>query len=90
MCVAIIAVLFVPLEWSVHKNAIFDVEWLPFIPRIVTASGHQIACLIDVSTQQTIDTFKGHSSSLKTVASRKTDPCKSNTSIILCCSHSKL
>ncbi|XP_067938836.1 denticleless protein homolog [Watersipora subatra] len=61
-------------RWSVHKNAIFDLEWLPYIPRIVTASGHQIACLVDVSTQQTIDTFKGHSSSLKTIASRKTDP----------------
>lgn len=64
------------IEWSVHKNAIFDLEWLPHVPRIVTASGHQIACLVDVLTQQTVDTFKGHSSSLKTVAARKTDPCK--------------
>ena len=54
----------------------FDVEWLPGIPRIVTASGHQIACLVDVSTQQTVDTFKGHASSLKTIASRKIDPCE--------------
>ena len=68
--------IYVLLEWSVHNNAIFDLEWVPHLPRIVTASGHQIACLLDVTTQQTIDSFKGHASSLKTIATRKTDSCK--------------
>lgn len=66
---------FVVIGWSLHKNAIFDLEWLPFSSNIVTASGHKVACLVDVCTKKTIEVFRGHSSSLKTIASRKTDPC---------------
>ncbi|KAL7417701.1 WD40-repeat-containing domain protein [Mrakia frigida] len=49
-----------------HDNAIFDLKWSPDDAQIVTSSGAQVSLVIDVETQQTIATLKGHTSSVKT------------------------
>ena len=69
-------------DWRAHKNAIFDIDWTPVEGKILTASGDQTVQLWDVSTEEKLATFRGHSSSVKTVRSRGTDPCKFNGFIV--------
>ena len=55
------------LDWRVHNNAIFDIEWVPQSNNILTGSGDQTILLTDVTTETKICTFKGHKSSVKNV-----------------------
>ena len=54
-------------DWQGHENAVFDVDWVPGENRLVTASGDQSAILWDVETQEKVATFRGHTSSVRTV-----------------------
>jgi denticleless len=51
----------------VHRNAVFDVEWMPGENKLLTASGDQTIALWDIATEQVVSVFRGHSSSVKTV-----------------------
>jgi WD40 repeat protein len=64
--VDIIGVLSV-VDWLGHRNAVFDVEWMPGENQLMTASGDQTINLWDVATEQIISVFRGHSSSVKVV-----------------------
>ena len=55
------------IDWQGHENAVFDVDWVPEENRLVTASGDQSAILWNVETQEKVATFRGHTSSVKTV-----------------------
>lgn len=54
-------------DWLAHRNAVFDVEWMPGANKLLTASGDQTIALWDVEAEQIISVFRGHSSSVKTV-----------------------
>ncbi|XP_063974719.1 protein lethal(2)denticleless [Diachasmimorpha longicaudata] len=58
-----------------HRNAIFDMAWMPNEQKLVTAAGDQTARLWDVSVQEIteIDCFSAHSRSVKTVVFRPQD-----------------
>ncbi|XP_021363808.1 denticleless protein homolog [Mizuhopecten yessoensis] len=60
-------------DWQAHSNAIFDLAWVPLENKLVTASGDQTAVLWDVPTAEKLDVFKGHTSSVRTVAFRSDD-----------------
>ncbi|XP_069116303.1 denticleless protein homolog [Argopecten irradians] len=60
-------------EWQAHNNAIFDIAWVPMEDKLVTASGDQTAVLWDIPRAEKLDVFKGHTSSVRTVAFRKDD-----------------
>ncbi|XP_033734620.1 LOW QUALITY PROTEIN: denticleless protein homolog [Pecten maximus] len=60
-------------EWQAHSNAIFDLAWVPLENKLVTASGDQTAVLWDVPRAEKLDVFKGHTSSVRTVAFRSDD-----------------
>ncbi|XP_060082878.1 denticleless protein homolog [Ylistrum balloti] len=60
-------------EWQAHSNAIFDLAWVPLENKLVTASGDQTAVLWDVPRAEKMDVFKGHTSSVRTVAFRSDD-----------------
>uniref|UniRef100_A0A8C9RAW1 Denticleless E3 ubiquitin protein ligase homolog (Drosophila) n=1 Tax=Scleropages formosus TaxID=113540 RepID=A0A8C9RAW1_SCLFO len=55
-------------EWMAHDNAVFDIAWVPGEPKLVTASGDQMAKLWDVNAGEMLGIFKGHQCSLKSVA----------------------
>ncbi|XP_076024090.1 denticleless protein homolog [Genypterus blacodes] len=55
-------------EWLAHENAVFDIAWVPGEPRLVTASGDQMARLWDVTSGELLGSCKGHLCSLKSVA----------------------
>ncbi|ESP02282.1 hypothetical protein LOTGIDRAFT_138584 [Lottia gigantea] len=61
------------LEWQAHNNAVFDLAWMEKEEKLLTASGDQTAVLWDVKTSQKLETFKGHTSSIRSVAFRKFD-----------------
>ena len=54
-------------DWEAHKNAIFDLHWVPGKNQLVTASGDLTVALWDVETEQSLRVFRGHSNSVKTV-----------------------
>ncbi len=54
-------------DWLAHQNAVFDLDWVPGQDGLVTASGDQSVGLWDVETEERIATFRGHTSSIKTV-----------------------
>jgi denticleless len=54
-------------DWLAHRNAVFDVEWMPGANKLLTASGDQTIALWDVAAEQIVSVFRGHSSSVKTV-----------------------
>ncbi|KAJ8269858.1 hypothetical protein GJAV_G00107610 [Gymnothorax javanicus] len=56
------------IEWFAHDNAIFDLSWVPGEPKLVTASGDQLAMLWDAQEGEALGIFKGHLCSLKSVA----------------------
>ncbi|XP_046373016.2 denticleless protein homolog [Haliotis rufescens] len=60
-------------EWQAHNNAIFDLAWMESEEKIVTASGDQTAVLWDPHTSTKMEVFKGHTSSIRSVAFRKFD-----------------
>ncbi|XP_041351581.1 denticleless protein homolog [Gigantopelta aegis] len=60
-------------EFEAHNNAIFDVAWMEMEFKIVTGSGDQSAALWDVNTSQKLEVFKGHTSSIRSVAFRHSD-----------------
>ncbi|GAB1600829.1 denticleless protein homolog [Argonauta hians] len=53
--------------WTAHSNAIFDLAWMENEHKLLTASGDQSVVLWDALNQQKIQTFKGHSRSVKSV-----------------------
>jgi len=55
------------VDWQAHRNAIFDVDWMPAENQLVTASGDQNIALWDVAAETSIATFHGHSGSIKAV-----------------------
>ena len=56
-------------EFDAHNNAIFDVAWFPSDPGLlISASGDQTLALWDVTSALKVSTFRGHSSSVKTVS----------------------
>ena len=54
-------------DWQAHRNAIFDVDWMPGENQLVTASGDQLITLWDVAAECSIATFRGHTGSIKAV-----------------------
>ncbi|KAK9303963.1 hypothetical protein QLX08_004539 [Tetragonisca angustula] len=65
-----------PLEGTqAHRNAIFDVAWMPGELKLVTASGDHTARLWDVSGSEIkqIDCFHAHTRSVKTAVFRYQD-----------------
>ncbi|CAI9722131.1 homolog [Octopus vulgaris] len=68
--------------WSAHSNAIFDLAWMENEHKLLTASGDQTIVLWDALSQQKIQTFKGHSRSVKSV-------CFSPSSNFVFCSGSR-
>ena len=63
-------------DWLAHKNAIFDLDWVPGKNQLVTASGDQTVALWDVETEQSLRVFRGHSSSVKTVRYHEDEQCE--------------
>jgi len=57
----------VVVDWQAHRNAVFDVDWMPAENQLITASGDQNIALWDVATETSIATFHGHTNSVKTV-----------------------
>ncbi|WAR19019.1 DTLB-like protein, partial [Mya arenaria] len=60
-------------DWGAHNNAVFDVEWSWGENRLLTASGDQTVCLWDTNTENKLLTFKGHTSSVRSVKYRPRD-----------------
>ena len=60
-------------DWGAHNNAVFDVEWSQRENKLLTASGDQTVCLWDVPTETKLLTFKGHTSSVRSVRYRPDD-----------------
>ncbi|XP_007426933.1 denticleless protein homolog [Python bivittatus] len=58
-------------EWQAHLNAVFDLAWMPYEHKIVTASGDQTAKVWDIKTGELLGVCKGHQCSLKSVAFSK-------------------
>ncbi|XP_050072819.1 protein lethal(2)denticleless [Anopheles maculipalpis] len=58
-----------------HYNAVFDIEWMPRDMKLVTASGDHTATLWALTESQlvSLQMFRGHSRSVKTVAFRRDD-----------------
>ena len=54
-------------DWLAHSNAVFDVDWMPGENQLLTASGDQSIVLWDVGAEEKLSTFRGHTSSVKTV-----------------------
>ncbi|XP_035215151.1 denticleless protein homolog isoform X2 [Stegodyphus dumicola] len=52
---------------SAHRNAIFDICWLPDRPHLLTASGDHKAALWDVSSSRLITSFRKHTASIKSI-----------------------
>ena len=63
-------------EWTAHSNAVFDVSWMHQESKLLTASGDQSCVLWDMVNIKSIDTFKGHTSSVKSVDWRPHNKCK--------------
>lgn len=63
-------------DWLTHTNAVFDLEWTPAENSLLTASGDQTIVLWDVAEEEKLGTFRGHTSSVKTVQYRHTDKCR--------------
>ena len=61
------------LDWNAHSNAVFDLEWMSKEEKILTGSGDQTICLWDARTAQKLLTFKGHTSSVRSVVFRSHD-----------------
>ncbi|XP_043474621.1 protein lethal(2)denticleless [Leptopilina heterotoma] len=61
--------------FGAHRNAIFDLAWMPNELKLVTTSGDHSARLWDVSTSdfKLIQTFLGHTRSVKNVVFRTDD-----------------
>ena len=55
------------IVWQAHSNAIFDVDWMDGEDKIVTASGDQTVALWDINTGDRMCTFRGHTSSVRSV-----------------------
>jgi denticleless len=64
------------LRWhhAAHSNAIFDVAWLASDSQLLTASGDQTCRLWDLQTVQCLATARGHTGSIKSVATRESSP----------------
>ncbi|XP_050405041.1 denticleless protein homolog [Patella vulgata] len=60
-------------EWQAHSNAVFDIAWMEKEEKLLTGSGDQTAVLWDAATSKKLETFKGHTSSIRSVAFRKFD-----------------
>ncbi|KAL4238891.1 hypothetical protein ACF0H5_003598 [Mactra antiquata] len=60
-------------DWCSHNNAVFDVEWTCNDKKLLTASGDQTIALWDVCEEQKLLTFKGHTSSVRSVKYRPYD-----------------
>ena len=56
--------------WLAHQNAIFDVAWITGEKQLLTASGDQTVALWDGVEEAQLLTFKGHTSSVKSLAVR--------------------
>lgn len=64
-------------KWLTHNNAVFDVKWVPKSNQFVTASGDTTAALWDITRPEIkINSFHGHSCSLKSVCVSKHNPSK--------------
>ena len=57
-----------------HRNAIFDISWVPGGTKLVTASGDKRLCLWDVIGETLLTTFSGHQGSVKSVCVKRDEP----------------
>jgi len=64
LCVFLLLVI---VDWQAHRNAVFDIDWMPGENQLVTASGDQNIALWDVTAESSVAAFHGHTSSIKTV-----------------------
>ena len=60
-------------DWKAHSNAVFDLAWMSKEDKILTGSGDQTICLWDATTAKKLLTFKGHTSSVRSVTFRTQD-----------------
>lgn len=60
--------------WRAHHNAIFAIEWISGRDAVLTGSGDQTVRLWDVTAQQQISVFRGHTGSVKAVSARLGEP----------------
>ena len=70
-------------DWLSHTNAVFDLEWTVGENSLLTASGDQTIVLWDVAEEEKVSTFRGHTSSVKTVQYRHNDRCRSHSEFIM-------
>ena len=67
------SIFVIAVDWNAHSNAVFDLEWMSREEKILTGSGDQTICLWDARTAQKLLTFKGHTSSVRSVVFRPHD-----------------
>ncbi|XP_048733869.1 denticleless protein homolog isoform X2 [Ostrea edulis] len=58
-------------DWQAHNNAVFDMTWMEYEEKILTASGDQTVVLWDAGKQEKIDVFRGHTSSVRSVCTQR-------------------
>ena len=79
------------LGFEAHRNAIFDVSWVPGKSQLVTVSGDSTASLWDVGRFEisndfaNISKFEGHSKSVKSVAFKPNSDSKYNDTLNIHC-----
>ena len=62
------------VRWRAHHNAIFSIEWIAGRDAALTGSGDQTVRLWDMTVEQEVSVFRGHTGSVKVVSSRPGDP----------------
>lgn len=63
-------------DWRAHSNAIFDLAWMGGDSKLLSAAGDQTVVLWDVPTAKKLNSFQGHTSSVRSVNFKTNDPGK--------------
>ncbi|CAC5391611.1 DTL [Mytilus coruscus] len=61
-------------NWRAHSNAIFDLAWMGGDSKLLSAAGDQTVVLWDVPTAKKLNSFQGHTSSVRSVNFKTNDP----------------
>ncbi|VDI80479.1 denticleless [Mytilus galloprovincialis] len=61
-------------DWRAHSNAIFDLAWMGGDSKLLSAAGDQTVVLWDVPTAKKLNSFQGHTSSVRSVNFKTNDP----------------